>query len=107
MVRYADRPKRRYPAASLVEDVPPYRRSTRDSDYWLRKCEGFTVETPGGRVGIVEEIRYHSTADRPDYLVVRAGRIGRRQILVPVREVEEIIPRQKIVRLRAEHPDAA
>jgi hypothetical protein len=100
--------KSRYPGAPVVEDdLPPYRRSTRDSDYWLRQCEGFIVETPGGRVGIIEEIRYHSTADRPDYLVVRAGRIGRRQILIPVREIEEIIPRRQIVRLRADHPDAA
>lgn len=42
------------------------------------QCHGFIFETSGGRVGIIEEIRYHSTAERPDYLVVCAGRIGRR-----------------------------
>lgn len=79
---------------------PAYSRSTRDTDYWLRQSEGFVVESAGGRVGIVERLRFESRADRPDYLIVRAGRLGRRHLEIPVDDVAEILPREKRIRLR-------
>jgi hypothetical protein len=72
-----------------------------DSDYWLCRSEGFAVDAPEGRVGIVEEVRFRSRHDRPDELLVRGGIIGSRSVVVPVSDVEEISPRHERIILRA------
>jgi hypothetical protein len=70
------------------------------TDYWLRRCEGFRVDSPDGRVGVVEEVRYVSRSDRPDVIVVRAGLFGRLRLLVPVGEIAKIVPDEERVALR-------
>jgi hypothetical protein len=71
---------------------------TGDLDYWLRNCEGFRVErADGGRVGVVEGVRFGSRADRPDVLVVRAGLFGRRELEIAAAAVREVVPREKRV----------
>lgn len=70
-------------------------------DYWLGHCEGFRVDSSAGRVGLVEEVVFGGHRDRPDALVVRAGVLGRRLVLVPVEEVEGIRPRKERVLLRS------
>ena len=60
-------------------------------DYKLCRCEGFEVDSPTRRVGVVDGIRYHSRIDRPDVLAVRAGPFGRQLLLIPVEEVEQIL----------------
>ena len=54
-------------------DVRLLRTPAFDFDYRLCRCEGFRVDSPGGRVGIVEEVHFRSRIDRPDVLVVRTG----------------------------------
>jgi hypothetical protein len=71
-----------------------------DRDYWLSHADGFAVDAARGRVGVVEEVRFGSRIDRPDFLVVRAGRFGRRRLLVPVEDVEQVRPRAKKLQLR-------
>jgi hypothetical protein len=44
-----------------------------DENYWLGHCEGFQVDGPGGRVGIVEHVVYGSRVDRPDVVAVSWG----------------------------------
>lgn len=39
------------------------RRSSYGRDYWLRRCEGFEVSSPGGRVGKVKAILF---AEQPE-----------------------------------------
>ena len=60
--------------------VPPI-----DTEYWLRSCEGFDVWGPGGRVGIVEQVRERD-------LVVAAGLFRRRVLVAPLSSVVEIEP---------------
>lgn len=79
--------------------VPDYARSTRDSDYWLSQAAGFVVESPDGRVGVVEELRFLSRTDRPDALVVRGGRLGGRRVVVDVADVVDLRPREKRIRV--------
>ena len=67
--------------------------------YWLTHSEGFRVDAPGGRVGFVEAI-VERDAGEPSALIVRAGLFGRRLLVVPAVEVEEVIPRRKRLRLR-------
>jgi hypothetical protein len=76
-------------------------------DYWLRRCDGFLVDSPQGRVGFVEEVRYASRADRPDVIAVRAGLLGRLLLIVPIDEIAEILPREeRIVLQRSPRPTA-
>jgi hypothetical protein len=61
-------------------------------NYWLGRCIGFTVEADGRPCGRVEWVRYGSRIDRPDALVVRRGRLRRRQFIVRADDVREIDP---------------
>lgn len=82
-------------------DVRYPRARAYDSDYWLCRCEGFVVDSPAGRVGFVEGVRFRSRLDRPDLLAVRAGLLRRRRLLVPIEEVVNIVPREERLILRA------
>jgi hypothetical protein len=78
------------------------RHSPSRQDYWLRRCEGFTVcSPPEHHVGLVEEVRYRSRIDRPDVLVVRTSPFRQRHVIVPVEEVEEILPSEARIILHA------
>jgi hypothetical protein len=86
------------------QEQPEYRRSVFDRDYWLAHCQGFTVEGPEGRLGTVADVRFLSRLERPDVIVVRTGLLGRRRFSVPVDEVEEVVPDEQRVVLRAAPP---
>jgi hypothetical protein len=76
-------------------------------DSWLRRCEGFRVDSPHGRVGFVEEVRYASRLDRPDVIAVRTGRLGRPLLIVPVAEIAQMLPQEeRIVLHRSPRPTA-
>ena len=58
------------------------------------------MDTAGGRLGLVEELR--SGADgEGDVLAVRAGLLGRPVVLVPVAEVDFIVPRAERIWLHS------
>ena len=63
----------------------------------LRHSEGFAVETPTGHFGTVEGFR----GGAHDFLVVRSGWLGRRRMMISVDDISEVLPRQKLVRLRS------
>jgi hypothetical protein len=68
-------------------------------DYWLRRCEGFRVDGPGGRIGRVRGVRFGSSA-QPEVLEVQAGLLGRRTLLIPASDVGEAIPEERCLILR-------
>ena len=72
-----------------------------DLDYWLHRSEGFRVDSPSGRVGFVEELRFGSSMQRPDALAVRAGLFGRVLLIIPVEQVAQILPQERRILLRA------
>jgi len=79
------------------ESLDP-RRSSYGREYWLRRCEGFLVETRTKRIGRVDGIRYGASQDEPEAIAVRAGRFGRRLLLVSVEDVQRVDPdRRRIV----------
>jgi hypothetical protein len=63
----------------------------------LRRSQGFVVETATGRFGTVEDFRVGA----PGFLVVRAGWLGRRRVMISIEDVSAVLPRQKVVRLRS------
>jgi hypothetical protein len=81
-------------------DTRDPRDSTYGHDYWLHRCEGFRVESPGGRIGTVKGVRFQGSIE-PALLEVRAGLLGHRLLLIPVGDVIEILPKQRLIRVRA------
>jgi hypothetical protein len=71
-----------------------------DHDYWLCRCEGFRVDAPNGLLGLVEAVRFGARLDRPDELLVRGGVLRNRTLVVPVSDVQEVVPRQQRLVLR-------
>ncbi len=67
--------------------------------YWLARCEGFRVDSPEGRYGLVEAVMFRVRPDDPDALVVRTGRLGRRLVLVPIEDVADVTPRRQRIDL--------
>jgi hypothetical protein len=70
---------------------------------WIARCQGFGVVSPDGRIGTVEEVRYGPSRrwDSPTELAVQAGRGGRRRLIVPVDEIEAVVPEDRVVMLRS------
>jgi hypothetical protein len=75
-------------------DIPDPRRSTYGDDYWLHRCEGFTVWQGRRELGKVTGFRFHAL--EPGQLDVRSGRFGKR-LLIPVEQVEQVDPEQRRV----------
>jgi hypothetical protein len=72
-----------------------------DADYWLCRCEGFRVDSNRGRLGVVEEVRFSSRHDRPDWLAIRSGFFARNLSVVAVDDVAAIYPREGLILLTA------
>jgi hypothetical protein len=70
-------------------------RSSYDHAYWLRRCEGFLLETPTRRIGRVTGIRYGETTNEPEVVEVRAGLFGRTRLLISVHDLTEIDPQHR------------
>ena len=68
-----------------AETAPPRERL----DSRLSECVGFRVETAQGLLGVVEELRWRG--DRACDLVVRAGKQGRRLLILPLEDVAEVV----------------
>ena len=64
-----------------------------DPAYWLDHCHGFLVDSPGGSVGVVDDVITAGDSDRAEGLVIATGWFGRRRITIGVNDVREIDPR--------------
>lgn len=70
---------------------------------WVARCEGFGVVSPEGRIGTVEEVRYGPSRrwDSPTELAIQAGRDGTLRLIVPVDDVAQVVPDDRLVMLRS------
>jgi hypothetical protein len=59
---------------------------------WLRECHGFRVDSPDGRIGFVEDVLAPTDDDLPAVLLVRIGRLGRKQLAIGVDQVAAVRP---------------
>jgi hypothetical protein len=89
-----------------IRQAPPHLRLAEasdsfDRDYWIAHCEGYRVDGNTGRIGFVEEVRPNPANPSSPLLAIRAGRLGRRIIVVPADEVHAIVPRSERIWLRA------
>jgi hypothetical protein len=88
------------PSLDWLEDEPATSERF-DRRYWATHCEGFRVDFPGGAHGYVEEVRHGSDPDRAAALVIRVGVLGRRVVIVPVDEIEYLVPRAERIWLKS------
>jgi len=86
------------PARRVVDPRPSQEALARE--YWLCRCEGFQVDSPAGRVGVVEGLRFLSRLDQPDLLEVRGGLFGRVLSFIPVEEVEDVVAAERRLVIR-------
>lgn len=93
----ADAPRARVERATVELGQPD---GASEREYWLHRCHGFRVEADERIVGIVEGVRFGSSATRPDLIEIRGGRFGRRLFLVPVEDVEDVIEEEQTLLLR-------
>jgi hypothetical protein len=70
---------------------------TDDRDHWLSRCDQFAVYAGERLLGTVDGIRYESRADRPDLIEVRGGAFGRRVFVLPVDEIEAVLPDEEAI----------
>jgi hypothetical protein len=61
-------------------------------DYWLTRCQGFDVKAGARVVGRVEEILCAADPTAAAALVIRSGRLRRRERVVPVGRVLSVVP---------------
>jgi hypothetical protein len=74
--------------------------TTIDFEYWLAHCEGYRVDSPRGRVGIVEGVRRAEGAEHAESLAVLAGMFGTRRLIIDVGEVDTIVPYSRCIHLK-------
>ena len=66
-----------------------------DEAYWLAHCEGFQVDGPDGRIGVVDHVMYESRLDVPDVVSVASGLWRLHSTHVPTADVLEVRPEQE------------
>jgi hypothetical protein len=90
----------RWPSSAL-ESVQGESEPPSTFEYWLAHCEGYRVDSPGGRVGIVEDVHRAEGVERAESLAVLAGMFGRRRLIIEADQVNAIVPHEQCVLLKA------
>jgi hypothetical protein len=67
-------------------------------DYWLTRCEGFTVRAGHRTLGVVESVDHEVTGGRAETIVLRRRRLGRRTLASG--EVLAVVPARKVLLAR-------
>ena len=70
-------------------------------DLWLRECHGFRVDSPRGRIGLVQDVLFDDR-ERVSALRIAAGLTGRRMLVIDADDVARIQPSERRMRLRAQ-----
>jgi hypothetical protein len=74
-------------------------------DYWLSRCEGFTVRAGHRTLGVVETVEHDDSLGRAGSIVVR--RPHRRRRAVPTGDVLAVVPARKVLLARRHHHAAS
>ncbi|HET7127592.1 MAG TPA: hypothetical protein VFJ93_00780 [Gaiellaceae bacterium] len=68
----------------------------------VARCEGFRVESPYGKIGVVDAILFGADPECPAALTIRSGVFGRGLRIVDIEDVEAVDERSRRVRVRSE-----
>jgi hypothetical protein len=70
-------------------------------EYWLSRCEGFTVRAGHRTLGVVEAVDHEGHAGRADTLVIQKRHHRRRTL--PTQQVLAVVPARKELLARRNH----
>ena len=70
----------------------PFSPLPEDTEYWLRHCEGFQVDSSRRRLGVVECVPAHDTLDGVEVVAVRTRGWRSRRMMVALDDVVEVRP---------------
>lgn len=90
---------------STIPESEAGTRSCWNTDYWLRRCEGYRVWESTGPIGYVQAVLM-TEDDEPHSLVVRVGSIFSVLVTFPVDAVEGLDPATERVFVCATVPTA-
>lgn len=69
-----------------------------EAGYWLHHCDGFRVDGPDGRIGVVDHVEPGLGANVPDVVAVASGLWRIRLTRIPLTDVVEVEPgRRRLV----------
>jgi hypothetical protein len=87
------------PGEPTAGDIRPFGSpSPVGAEYWLHHCDGFRVDGPDGRVGVVDHVELGLEADVPDVVAVASGLWRIRLTRIPLRHVVAVEPgRRRLV----------
>jgi hypothetical protein len=63
--------------------------------YWLRHCDGFRVDGPDGRIGVVDHVEPGFGAAVPGVVAVASGLWRIRLTRIPLHDVVEVQPHRR------------
>jgi hypothetical protein len=75
-----------------AEGEGPFSPLPGDTEYWLRHCEGFRVESPRRRLGVVEFVAAEDALEGAEVVAVRTGGFRSRRVMVALDDVIEVRP---------------
>ncbi len=70
----------------------PFSPLPEDTEYWLRHCEGFRVDSGRRRLGVVECVAAEDAMDGAEVVAVRTGGFRSRRVMVALDDVVEVRP---------------
>jgi hypothetical protein len=68
----------------------------------LAQCEGYSVETPSRKLGIVDAVLFGDDTVQPSALSVRSGRFARGVRIIDAADVEGIDDRARRIAVRSD-----
>jgi hypothetical protein len=68
----------------------------------LGQCKGYSVETRGGKLGVVDAVLFGDDASQPSALCVRRGRFARGVRIIDAAEVEGVDTRARRIAVRSD-----
>jgi len=85
----------------VEESSQPRLRELSELGRLLAAAEGYAVlDAEGQQLGLVDRVRYERHTDRPDEIVIRRGRLWRRELVVAFHAIEAVDRATGTVRLR-------
>ena len=79
----------REPGADGQEPFSPL---PEDTEYWVRHCEGFRVDSPRRRLGVVERVAAEDAMDGAEVVAVRTRGLRSRTLTVALEDIVEVRP---------------
>jgi hypothetical protein len=71
-------------------------------EMWLGRCEGFSVESPARKLGVVDAVLFADDASHPSALSVRRGRFARGVRIIDAADIEGVDARARRIAVRSD-----